>query len=111
MAITDEVPAPVPAPVPKPSMRRLFHLIAFPVAIVSGSVLMVLAGGTRDVAGATVYAVTCLVLFGCRTLYHRGSWGRAAHAPLRRLGCHAMFQACTNVGLTTHHSAVALAVT
>jgi hypothetical protein len=59
MAITDEVPVPVPAPVPKPSMRGLFHLIAFPVAIVSGSVLVVLAEGGRDVVGATVDALAC----------------------------------------------------
>jgi hemolysin III len=65
-------------------MRGPFHLIAFPVAIVSGSGLVVLAEGGRDVVGATVYALACVVLLGCSALYHRGAWGPVAHARLRR---------------------------
>jgi hemolysin III len=85
MAITDEAPIGGPAPVPKPSMRGLFHLAAFPVAVVSGLVLVVVADGRRDVIGASVYALACVVLFGCSALYHRGSWDPITRARLRRL--------------------------
>lgn len=85
MAIADpaEVPAP---PLPKPRLRGMFHLIAFPISIVTGLVLVFLvADTTRDRIGCAIYAVACVELFGVSALYHRGTWGPEWYARLRRL--------------------------
>jgi hemolysin III len=84
MAIAEPVEVPPSVPV-KPRLRGVLHLVAFPVSLVTGVVLVLLADGTRDVVGAAVYAVACSVLFGVSALYHRGSWGPEWHARLRRL--------------------------
>ena len=69
----------------KPSMRGMLHLIAFPLSIVSGLVVVVLAQGTAATIGAAVYAVSGVVLFGVSALYHRGHWDDETRAFLRRL--------------------------
>ena len=85
MAIAE--PAEVPAPaLPKPQLRGMFHLIAFPISIVTGAILVFgVADNTRDRIGCAIYALACMELFGVSALYHRGNWGPEAHARLRRL--------------------------
>lgn len=70
---------------PKPRLRGMFHLVAFPLSIVSGVVVTIVAEGTTATVGAAIYAVTGVVLFGVSALYHRGHWDDETRALLRRL--------------------------
>jgi hemolysin III len=70
---------------PKPLLRGMFHLVAFPLSIVSGVVVTIVAEGTTATVGAAIYAVTGVVLFGVSALYHRGHWDDETRALLRRL--------------------------
>jgi hemolysin III len=63
----------------------MFHLVAFPLSIVSGVVVTIVAEGTTATVGAAIYAVTGVVLFGVSALYHRGHWDDETRALLRRL--------------------------
>jgi hemolysin III len=87
MGTVDTAPSPVaPAPAPlKPRLRGVFHLAAFPVSIVTGTVLVFVASGTGATLSCAVYALSCVVLFGVSALYHRGTWEPATRARLRRL--------------------------
>jgi hemolysin III len=70
---------------PKPQLRGMLHLVAFPLSIVSGIVVTILAEGTTATVGAALYALSGMVLFGVSALYHRGHWDDRTHALLRRL--------------------------
>ena len=72
--------------VAKPRLRGMLHLVAFPVSIVTGVVLVaVVADSTRERVGCAVYALSCSLLFGVSALYHRGHWDARTRALLRRL--------------------------
>jgi hemolysin III len=78
--------APPVAHVPaKPRWRGALHLVAFPVSLVAGAVLLVIADDPAERWACVVYTVACAVLFGCSALYHRGTWDARTHARLRRL--------------------------
>jgi len=70
---------------PKPRLRGALHLVAFPVSLVAGAVLLALADDPADRWACLVYTVCAAVLFGCSALYHRGTWDARTHARLRRL--------------------------
>lgn len=74
-----------PAAAPKPLLRGMFHLVAFPLSIVSGVLVTIVAEGTTATIGSAVYAVAGVVLFGVSALYHRGHWDPSTRAFLRRL--------------------------
>lgn len=69
----------------KPHLRGWLHLGTFPVAVVSGIVLVVLAHGVRDTIATAVYATTAALLFGVSALYHRGNWSPPTEKLLKRL--------------------------
>jgi len=69
----------------KPQLRGMLHLVAFPLSIVSGIVVTVIAKGTTATIGAAIYALSGVILFGVSALYHRGHWDARRHAQLRRL--------------------------
>jgi hemolysin III len=69
----------------KPQLRGMFHLVAFPLSIVAGAVLILIADGTAATIGCVIYAVSGMVLFGVSALYHRGRWDPETRALLRRL--------------------------
>jgi hemolysin III len=76
---TPEVP-------PKPRLRGMLHLVAFPVSLVSGTVLLVaVADEPAERWASLVYALATAVLFGVSALYHRGHWDQRVRARLRRL--------------------------
>jgi hemolysin III len=76
----------VVAPVAKPSLRGMLHLVAFPVSLVTGLILVVaVADTTAERIGCVIYALASAVLFGVSALYHRGTWSDSTHAMLRRL--------------------------
>ncbi|PPK98885.1 hemolysin III [Kineococcus xinjiangensis] len=69
----------------KPKLRGWLHAGTFPVALVAGAVLVVLAPAGAPRAAAAVFAVTAVLLFGTSALYHRGTWSPRWEAVLRRL--------------------------
>ncbi len=60
-------------------------MVAFPLAVVSGLVLVALAPTGAGRAAGAIYAVTSSMLFGVSAVYHRGHWSRHAHQVLKRL--------------------------
>ena len=69
----------------KPRLRGWLHAGTFPIALVSGLVLVALASDARARVGALVFALTGALLFGTSAVYHRGRWSARAHAVLKRL--------------------------
>ena len=69
----------------KPRLRGWLHAGTFPVAVVAGIVLVVLADGTKATVASAIYALSAVLLFGVSALYHRGQWGPRAAAALQRL--------------------------
>jgi hemolysin III len=69
----------------KPRLRGWLHLGAFPLSLVAGTVLVVLAPTAEAQISGAVFATTAVVLFGVSALYHRLHWGPRGEAILRRL--------------------------
>jgi hemolysin III len=69
----------------KPRLRGWLHLGSFPVAVVAGTVLVMLADGVRATVATAVYAASAALLFGVSALYHRGHWSPHAERRLKRL--------------------------
>ncbi len=67
----------VPAQDQVPRLRGVLHAVAFPLAVIAGVLLVVLAPTPLARLAAAVYAVTSALLFGVSAAYHRG------HAPAR----------------------------
>jgi hemolysin III len=98
----------------KPRLRGVFHQYAFFVSLGSGTLLVLLAGTTRALVAAAVYAVSVSALFGVSALYHRGNWTPPARLRLRRLDHSMIFLLIagtyTPVGLLVLRGASAVAV-
>jgi hemolysin III len=69
----------------KPRLRGWLHAGMFPLALIAGIVLSVLAPAGAARAGAIVFTVTAALLFGTSAVYHRGTWSARTHAILKRL--------------------------
>ncbi|MET0736469.1 MAG: hemolysin III family protein [Microbacterium sp.] len=69
----------------KPSWRGWIHAATFPVAVVAGIVLIVVAQGAPAKWACAVFMVTSLLLFGNSALYHRFNWGPKTRAILKRI--------------------------
>jgi hemolysin III len=69
----------------KPHLRGVLHEVAFAVSLVTGTVIVCLADGTRARVGASVYAASVALLFGTSAAYHRGSWSVRARGVMARL--------------------------
>ncbi len=69
----------------KPRLRGWLHAGTFPLSVVAGIVLVVLADGTRATAATAIYATSAALLFGVSALYHRGTWSPRAFGVLKRL--------------------------
>jgi hemolysin III len=64
----------------------MLHLVAFPVAVVLGTLLVtVIADGRTAKIGSAVFALSSVILFGVSAVYHRGHWNDRTRAVLRRL--------------------------
>jgi hemolysin III len=69
----------------RPTWRGWIHLVATPLALIAGVVLIALApSGTGKVTSA-IYAITGVLLFGISALYHRGRWSPRTKVILKRL--------------------------
>jgi hemolysin III len=75
----------------KPRLRGWLHLIALPVAVAAGVVLVCLSPDTESRIATAVFAVCSSTLFGVSALYHRGHWGQRGEAVLRRLDHSSIF--------------------
>ena len=69
----------------KPTWRGWIHAGTFPVAIVAGIVLILLADGAPAKWASAVFMATSLLLFGNSALYHRFDWGPKTKIVLKRI--------------------------
>ncbi len=69
----------------KPRLRGVLHQAAFAVSLVTGTVIIMRAHGTRATVAASIYAVSVALLFGTSAAYHRGSWSPRARGVMERL--------------------------
>jgi hemolysin III len=69
----------------KPSWRGWIHTATFPIALVLGIILIVLADGPLATTGSVIFFVASLLLFGISALYHRINWSPDVKAIFRRL--------------------------
>jgi hemolysin III len=82
--VEDEVSHEIP-PDAKPSWRGWIHAGTFPVAIVLGIVLILLADGVAAKVSSAVFVLSSLMLFGVSALYHRFNWNPNTKRLLKRL--------------------------
>ncbi len=67
-----------------PKLRGWQHLIASPLALAAGIVLIALSPTTTTRIGSAVFAGTSLLLFTVSAIYHRGTWSYRTWQILRR---------------------------
>jgi hypothetical protein len=60
----------------KPRLRGILHLMAFPVSVIASMVLIALAPSGELKIGASIYALSTMLLFGNSAMLHVGRWGR-----------------------------------
>ncbi|WP_341956897.1 hemolysin III family protein [Microbacterium sp. LWH13-1.2] len=69
----------------KPTWRGWIHAATFPIAIVAGAVLIIVAQGGAAKWAAAVFMATSLLLFGNSALYHRFDWSPKVKVVLKRI--------------------------
>ena len=69
----------------KPTWRGWIHAATFPIAIVAGVVLIIVAQGGAAKWAAAVFMATSLLLFGNSALYHRFDWSPKVKIVLKRI--------------------------
>lgn len=69
----------------KPLWRGWIHAVTFPLAIICGMLLIILADGTMARWSAAVFMLTSLLLFGISALYHRINWKPKTRILLKRV--------------------------
>lgn len=69
----------------KPTWRGWIHAGTFPVTIVAGIVLVILAEGTPAKWASTVFVLSSMLLFGNSALYHRFNWQPKTKLVLKRI--------------------------
>lgn len=69
----------------KPTWRGWIHAGTFPLTIVLGIVLIVLADGAAAKVSCTVFVLSSMLLFGISALYHRFDWSVRAKRLLKRM--------------------------
>lgn len=69
----------------KPKLRGWLHAATAPLALISFLVMLVLAESRMARAGAAIFMVSALLLFGVSAVYHTVPWRERAKQILRRL--------------------------
>ena len=85
MSVTTALAPPLEHLPAKPRLRGALHVVAFPVSLGAGAVLLATADDPADRWACFVYTLAAATLFGVSALYHRGTWDARTHARLRRL--------------------------
>jgi hemolysin III len=68
----------------KPKLRGWLHAGTFPLSLLLGTVLVLLAPNERARVSSAIFAVTASLLFGVSALYHRGMWSPRTRGVLQR---------------------------
>jgi len=68
----------------KPTWRGWIHAGTFPLAIVAGVVLLIVADGAAATWSSAVFMTSSLLLFGISATYHRFHWGPRTRVLLKR---------------------------
>lgn len=76
--------SPIAPPVKKPKLRGWLHLVATPLFLVAGLILLILAPTVATRVASAIYIFTALVMFGTSAAYHRGTWSVTTLATFRR---------------------------
>jgi hemolysin III len=74
-----------PAADVKPTWRGWIHAGTFPLAIVLGIILIVLADGVPAKISSAIFVLSSLLLFGNSALYHRFNWQPRTKRVLKRI--------------------------
>ena len=74
----------------KPKLRGWIHQGAFPVSVLAGALLVVLASGGRERVALLIYAISLSALLGTSALYHRVNWKRPSTRKWMRRLDHSM---------------------
>jgi hemolysin III len=69
----------------KPKLRGWLHAGTFPLSVLLGAILVILAPDERTRVSSAIFAVTASTLFGVSALYHRGSWSPRTLGVLKRM--------------------------
>jgi len=69
----------------KPSWRGWIHVGTFPIAIVLGVILVVMADGVAAKVSSSIFFASSLLLFGTSALYHRIDWSPKVKAIFKRI--------------------------
>lgn len=69
----------------KPTWRGWIHAATFPVSIVAGAVLILVAEGAPAKWAAVVFMASSMLLFGNSALYHRFDWSPKVRVVLKRI--------------------------
>ncbi|TFB71264.1 hemolysin III family protein [Cryobacterium glaciale] len=69
----------------KPTWRGWIHAGTFPVTIVAGIVLLLLAEGSAAKISSAVFVLSSMLLFGNSALYHRFNWQPRTRIILKRI--------------------------
>lgn len=69
----------------KPSWRGWIHAATFPLAIVLGVILLVMAEGTAAKVSSAIFVASSLLLFGTSALYHRIDWSPKVKSIFKRI--------------------------
>ncbi|MFJ4997675.1 hemolysin III family protein [Microbacterium sp. NPDC088619] len=69
----------------KPTWRGWIHAATFPIALVAGVVLIIVAQGGAAKWAAAVFMASSLLLFGNSALYHRFDWSPKVRMTLKRI--------------------------
>ena len=69
----------------KPRLRGWLHAWAVPVALLLAAFLVGLSRGAAEVAAASLYGATTVLLFSVSAVYHRGNWQPRTARALKRL--------------------------
>jgi hemolysin III len=98
----------------RPRLRGVFHLYAFFVSLVLGSLLISVAPSGRAQVAAAVFAATVAVMFGASALHHRVTWQPRGYRWSRRIDHAGVYLAIagtyTPFGLLVLHGAWRIAV-
>ncbi|GAB3127988.1 PAQR family membrane homeostasis protein TrhA [Glaciibacter psychrotolerans] len=69
----------------KPTWRGWIHAGIFPVTVVAGIILLILADGPAARWSSAVFVATSMLLFGNSALYHRFNWQPRTKLLLKRI--------------------------
>lgn len=69
---------------PKPRLRGMLHLLALPITLMAGLLLVALGETVAIRLACAVFVLTACLLFGVSAVYHRGTWSPRRAIMLRR---------------------------